>query len=120
MSYLARLESAAARQWFTTSIEATERDRATVDNRSVTFLTAIPEDAEVVEEEEVDERDEWDPGETVENSVEVLTRIGQWAANAAIVIGIIVAPIAAALGAVGLGALGVHRTVIRRIRRRME
>ena len=120
VSYLARLESAAARQWFTTSIEATERDRATVDNRSVTFLTAIPEDAEVVEEEEVDERDEWDPGETVENSVEVLTRIGQWVANAAIVIGIIVAPIAAALGAVGLGALGVHRTVIRRIRRRME
>ncbi len=121
VSYLARLESAAARQWFTTSIEATERDRATVDNRSVTFLTAIPEPEEVVEEEEeVVEDDQWDPGETVDNSVEVLTRIGQWVANAAIVIGIIVAPIAAALGAVGLGALGVHRTVIRRIRRRME
>ena len=115
VSYLARLESAAARQWFTTSIEASERDRATVDNRSVTFLTAIPEDG--VEAEDTAERD-WDPSETVSNSVEVLTRIGQWAANAAIVVGIVVAPIGAVLGAVGLGALGLHRTVIRRIRRR--
>ena len=120
VSYLARLESAAARQWFTTSIEASERDRATVDNRSVTFLTAIPEPAEIVEEEEdVVEEDQWDPGETVENSVEVLTGIGQWVANAAIVIGIIVAPIGAVVGAIGLAALGVHRTVIRRIRRRV-
>ncbi|MCY3957290.1 MAG: DUF4349 domain-containing protein [Chloroflexi bacterium] len=122
VSYLARLESAAARQWFTTSIEATERDRAAVDNRSVTFLTAIPEPEDVVveEEEEVVEEDAWDPGETVENSVEVLTGIGQWVANAAIVIGIIVAPIGAAVGAIGLVALGVHRTVIRGIRRRMQ
>ena len=113
VSYLARLETAAARQWFTTSIEASERDRAAVDNRSVTFLTAIPED-----EEEVVEGDEWDPAETVSNSVEVLTGIGQWVANAGIVIGIIVAPIAAVLGAVGLGALGIHRAVIRRLIRR--
>ena len=120
MSYLARLESAAERQWFTTSITATERDRAAVDNRSVTFLTAIPKEevALEVEEEDVVEGDEWDPGETVSNSVEVLTGIGQWVANAGIVIGIIVAPIAAALGAVGLGALGVHRAVIRRFIRR--
>ena len=117
VSYLARLESAAARQWFTTSIEASERDRATVDNRSVTFLTAIPEDS--VEVVDTAERD-WDPSETVNNSVEVLTGIGQWAANAAIVIGIIVAPIGAAIGAIGLGALGVHRMVIRGIRRRMQ
>jgi len=116
VSYLARLESAAARQWFTTSIEASERDRASVDNRSVTFLTAIPEDS--VEVVDTAERD-WDPSETVNNSVEVLTGIGQWAANAAIVIGIIVAPIGAALGAIGLGALGVHRMVNRGIRRRM-
>ncbi|MYD95586.1 MAG: DUF4349 domain-containing protein [Chloroflexi bacterium] len=117
VSYLARLESAAARQWFTTSIEASERDRASVDNRSVTFLTAIPEDS--VEVVDTAERD-WDPSETVNNSVEVLTGIGQWAANAAIVIGVIVAPIGAAIGAIGLGALGVHRTVIRGIRRRMQ
>ncbi|MDE2867655.1 MAG: DUF4349 domain-containing protein [Chloroflexota bacterium] len=117
VSYLARLESAAARQWFTTSIEASERDRATVDNRSVTFLTAIPEDS--VEVVDTAERD-WDPSETVSNSVSVLTRIGQWAANAAIVIGVIVAPIGAAIGAIGLGALGVHRMVIRGIRRRMQ
>lgn len=122
VSYVARLESAAARQWFTTSIEAVERDRAAVDNRSVTFLTAIPEPEEVVVEEEVDvvADDEWDPGETVENSVEVLTGIGQWVANAAIVVGIIVAPIAAVLGALAAGAFGVHRTVIRRIRGRMQ
>ena len=83
----------------------------------MTFITAMPkgENGAFV----ASERDDWDPGETVTNSVEVLTRIGQWTANAAIVIGIIVAPIAAVLGAVGLGALGVHRTVIRRIRRRM-
>ncbi len=118
VSYLARLESAAARQWFTTSIEASERDRATVDNRSVTFLTAIPEPEETVEKEDAVEDDQWDPGATVDNSVEVLTRIGQWVANAAIVIGIIVAPIGAAVGAIGLAALGVHRTVIRGIRRR--
>ena len=120
VSYLARLESAAERQWFTTSIAATERDRAAVDNRSVTFLTAIPKEevALEVEEEEVVEGEEWDPGETVSNSVAVLTAIGQWVANAAIVIGIIVAPITAVLGAVGLGALGVHRAVIRRFIRR--
>ena len=120
VSYLARLESAAERQWFTTSITATERDRAAVDNRSVTFLTAIPKEevALEVEEEDVVEGDEWDPGETVSNSVEVLTGIGQWVANAGIVIGIIVAPITAVLGAVGLGALGVHRAVIRRFIRR--
>ena len=117
VSYLARLESAAARQWFTTSIEASERDRATVDNRSVTFLTAIPEDS--VEVVDTAERD-WDPSETVSNSVSVLTRIGQWAANAAIVIGVIVAPIGAAIGAIGLGALGVHRMVNRGNRRRMQ
>ncbi len=117
VSYLARLESAAARQWFTTSIEASERDRASVDNRSVTFLTAIPEDS--VEVVDTAERD-WDPSETVNNSVEVLTGIGQWAANAATVIGIIVAPIGAAIGAIGLGALGVHRMVNRGNRRRMQ
>jgi len=83
----------------------------------VTFLTAIPEDSvEVVKPAERD----WDPSETVNNSVKVLTGIGQWAANAAIVIGIIVAPIGAAIGAIGLGALGVHRMVIRGIRRRMQ
>ncbi len=88
-------------------------------NRSVTFLTAIPEPEETVDEEGVVEDDPWDPGATVDNSVEVLTRIGQWVANAAIVIGIVVAPIGAAVGAIGLAALGVHRTVIRGIRRRM-
>ena len=84
----------------------------------VTFITAIPrgEDAAF----DAAARDDWDPGETVTTSVEVLTLIGQWAANAAIVLGIIVAPIGAVLGALGLGALGVHRTVIRRIRGRME
>ena len=117
VSYVLRLDAATGRQWLATSIESTESDRARVDNRRVTFITAIPkgEDGEFV----TGERDDWDPGETVTNSVEVLTRIGQWTANAAIVIGIIVAPIAAVLGAVGLGAMGVHRTVIRRIRRRM-
>ena len=117
VSYVARLESASDRQWLTTSIESTASDRARVDNRRVTFITAIPrgEDAAF----DAAAREDWDPGETVTNSVEVLTRIGQWTANAAIVIGIIVAPIAAALGAVGLVALGVHRTVIQRIRRRM-
>ena len=117
VSYVARLESASDRQWLTTSIESTDSDRARVDNRRVTFITAIPrgEDAAF----DAAAREDWDPGETVTNSVEVLTRIGQWTANAAIVIGIIVAPIAAALGAVGLVALGVHRTVIQRIRRRM-
>ena len=117
VSYVARLESASDRQWLTTSIESTDSDRARVDNRRVTFITAIPrgEDAAF----DAAARDEWDPGETVSNSVDVLTRIGQWGANAAIAIGIIVAPIAAVLGALGLAALGVHRTVIRRIRRRM-
>ena len=117
VSYVVRLEADTGRQWLATSIESTESDRARVDNRRVTFITAIPkgEDGEFV----VSESDDWDPGETVDNSVEVLTRIGQWTASAAIVLGIIVAPIAAVLGAVGLGALGVHRTVIRRIRRRM-
>ncbi len=117
VSYVVRLDADTGRQWLATSIESTESDRARVDNRRVTFITAIPkgEDGEFV----ASESDDWDPGETVDNSVEVLTRVGQWTANAAIVIGIIVAPITAVLGAVGLGALGVHRTVIRRIRRRM-
>ncbi len=117
VSYVVRLDADTGRQWLATSIESTESDRARVDNRRVTFITAIPkgEDGEFV----ASESDDWDPGETVDNSVEVLTRIGQWTANAAIVIGIIVAPIAAVLGALGLGALGVHRTVIRRIGRRM-
>ncbi len=117
VSYVVRLDADTGRQWLATSIESTESDRARVDNRRVTFITAIPkgEDGEFV----ASETDDWDPGETVDSSVEVLTRIGQWTANAAIVLGIIVAPIAAVLGAVGLGALGVHRTVIRRIGRRM-
>ena len=118
VSYVARLESASDRQWLATSIESTTSDRARVDNRRVTFITAIPRGEEAAFDEAA--RDDWDPGETVANSVDVLTRIGQWAANAAIVLGIIVAPIAAVLGAVGLGVLGVHRTVIRGIRRRMQ
>ena len=48
----------------------------------MTFLTAIPKEevALEVEEEDVVEGDEWDPGETVSNSVDVLTGIGQWVA----------------------------------------
>ena len=118
VSYVARLDAESGRQSITTSIESTDKDRARVDNRRVTFITAIPEGADTGFESS--DIDDWDPGETVQGSVEVLTRVGQWAANAAIVLGIIVAPIAAVLGAFGLAALGVHRTVIQRIRRRMS
>ena len=118
VSYVARLDAESGRQSITTSIESTDKDRARVDNRKVTFITAIPKGADAGLESS--DLEQWDPGETVEGSVEVLTRIGQWAANAAIVLGIIVAPIAAVLGTLGLAALGVHRTVIRGIQRRMR
>ena len=77
-----------------------------MDNNVVTFLTALPE--------EFAERDVWSPGTTARDSVGALSAVGRWLADAAIAVGIVVAPIAAVLGTLGLGVWGIRRRIRRR------
>ncbi len=107
VSYVARVDQAAGRLQTETSISSAGEDRADVDNRVVTFLTALPE--------EVIDREVWSPGTTARDSVDALSAIGRWAANAAIMVGIVVAPITAVVTVLGLGVWGIRRRVRRRL-----
>ena len=72
MSYVARVDQAAGRLQTETSISSAGEDRADVDNRVVTFLTALPE--------EVIDREVWSPGTTARDSAsDALSAIGRWA-----------------------------------------
>ena len=106
VTYVARIDQAAGRLQTETLISSAAEDRADVDNRVVTFLTALPE--------EFADRDVWSPGTTARDAVDALSAVGRWLANAGIVVGIVVAPIAAAVGVLGLGVLGIRRRIRRR------
>ncbi len=106
LSYVARVDQAAGRLQTETSISSAGEDRADVDNNVVTFLTALPE--------EFAERDVWSPGTTARDSVGALSAVGRWLADAAIAVGIVVAPVAAGVTALGLAVWGIRRRIRRR------
>ena len=84
--YEARVERSEGRFQTETKIESADEDRAEVDNRVVTFLTALPEDAA--------DRDVFGPGATARDAVGLLLDILRWLANAAIVVVIVAGPFA--------------------------
>ena len=84
-----------------TKIEFAGEDRASVDNRVVTFLTALPED--------VANRDVFGPGSTARDAVGLLLDIVRWLANAAIVLVIVAGPFVAVGFLVRLGVRAIKR-----------
>ena len=84
--YEARVDRSEGRFQTETKIEFAGEDRADVDNRVVTFLTALPED--------VADRDVFGPGSTARDAVGLLLDIVRWLANAAIVLLIVAGPFA--------------------------
>lgn len=100
--YEARVERSEGRFQTETTIESADEDRAEVDNRVVTFLTALPED--------VAGRDVFGPGSTARDAVGLLLDVLRFLANAAIVVVIVAGPFAV------VGALAWRG--VRAIRRR--
>ncbi len=84
--YEARVDRSEGRFQTETTIESADEDRADVDNRVVTFLTALPED--------VAGRDVFGPGSTARDSVGLLLDVLRFLANAAIVLVIVAGPFA--------------------------
>ncbi|MCY3749496.1 MAG: DUF4349 domain-containing protein [Chloroflexi bacterium] len=84
--YEARVDRSEGRFQTETRIESADEDRADVDNRVVTFLTALPED--------VADRDVFGPGSTARDAVGLLLDVLRFLANAAIVVVIVAGPFA--------------------------
>lgn len=84
--YEARVDRSEGRFQTETTIESADEDRAEVDNRVVTFLTALPED--------VAGRDVFGPGSTARDAVGLLLDVLRFLANAAIVVVIVAGPFA--------------------------
>ncbi|MDE2901818.1 MAG: DUF4349 domain-containing protein [Chloroflexota bacterium] len=84
--YEARVDRSEGRFQTETTIESADEDRADVDNRVVTFLTALPED--------VAGRDVFGPGSTARDAVGLLLDVLRFLANAAIVVVIVAGPFA--------------------------
>ena len=91
--YEARVDRSEGRFQTETTIESADEDRAEVDNRVVTFLTALPED--------VAGRDVFGPGSTARDAVGLLLDVLRFLANAAIVVVIVAGPFAV-VGRAGL------------------
>ena len=102
--YEARVERSEGRFQTETAIEFAGEDRAEVDNRVVTFLTALPEDAA--------DRDVFGPGSTARDAVGLLLDVLRFLANAAIVLVIVAGPFAV----VGALVWWAVRTIRRRRR----
>ncbi|MDE2867654.1 MAG: DUF4349 domain-containing protein [Chloroflexota bacterium] len=100
--YEARVDRSEGRFQTETTIESADEDRADVDNRVVTFLTALPED--------VAGREVFGPGSTARDAVGLLLDVLRFLANAAIVLVIVAGPFAV------VGVLGWRgiRTIKRR------
>ena len=99
--YEARVDRSEGRFQTETKIEFAGEDRADVDNRVVTFLTALPED--------VADRDVFGPGSTARDAVGLLLDIVRWLANAAIVLVIVAGPFVAVGFLVRLGVRAIKR-----------
>jgi len=99
--YEARVERSEGRFQTETKIEFAGEDRADVDNRVVTFLTALPED--------VAGREVFGPGSTARDAVGLLLGILRFLANAAIVLVIVAGPFAVVGGSLWWGIRAVRR-----------
>ena len=99
--YEARVERSEGRFQTETKIEFAGEDRADVDNRVVTFLTALPED--------VADRDVFGPESTARDAVGLLLGILRFLANAAIVLVIVAGPFAVVGGSLWWGIRAVRR-----------
>ena len=99
--YEARVDRSEGRFQTETKIEFAGEDRASVDNRVVTFLTALPED--------VANRDVFGPGSTARDAVGLLLDIVRWLANAAIVLLIVAGPFAVVGFLVWRGVRAIRR-----------
>ncbi len=99
--YEARVERSEGRFQTETKIESADEDRADVDNRVVTFLTALPED--------VAGREVFGPGSTARDAVDLLLGILRFLANAAIVLVIVAGPFAVVGGSLWWGIRAVRR-----------
>ena len=99
--YEARVDRSEGRFQTETKIEFAGEDRASVDNRVVTFLTALPED--------VANRDVFGPGSTARDAVGLLLEIVRWLANAAIVLVIVAGPFVAVGFLLRLGVRAIKR-----------
>ena len=100
--YEARVERSEGRFQTETKIEFAGEDRADVDNRVVTFLTALPED--------VADRDVFGPGSTARDAVGLLLAVLRFLADAAIVVAIVAGPFVAVGFLVRLGVRAIkHR-----------
>ena len=99
--YEARVERSEGRFQTETKIEFAGEDRADVDNRVVTFLTALPED--------VADRDVFGPGSTARDAVGLLLAVLRFLADAAIVVAIVAGPFVAVGFLVRLGVRAIKR-----------
>lgn len=99
--YEARVERSEGRFETETRIESANEDRADVDNRVVTFLTALPED--------VAGRDVFGPGSTARDAVGLLLDVLRFLANAAIVVVIVAGPFAVVGVLVWRGVRAIRR-----------
>ncbi len=99
--YEARVERGEGRFQTETAIEFAGEDRAEVDNRVVTFLTALPED--------VADRDVFGPGSTARDAVGLLLDVLRFLANAAIVVVIVAGPFAVVGGSIWWGIRTIKR-----------
>ena len=99
--YEARVERSEGRFQTETKIEFAGEDRADVDNRVVTFLTALPED--------VADRDVFGPGSTARDAVGLLLGVLRFLADAAIVVAIVAGPFVAVGFLVRLGVRAIKR-----------
>ena len=84
--YEARVDRSEGRFQTETKIESAVEDRAEVDNRVVTFLTALPED--------VADREVFGPDSTARDAVGLLLGVLRFLADAAIVVVIVAGPFA--------------------------
>ena len=99
--YEARVERSEGRFQTETKIEFAGEDRADVDNRVVTFLTALPED--------VAGREVFGPGSTARDAVGLLLAVLRFLADAAIVVAIVAGPFVAVGFLVRLGVRAIRR-----------
>ena len=99
--YEARVDRGEGRFQTETNIEFAGEDRAGVDNRVVTFLTALPED--------VAGREVFGPGSTARDAVGLLLDIMRFLANAAIVVAIVAGPFAVVAVLVWRGVWAIRR-----------
>ena len=99
--YEARVDRSEGRFQTETKIEFAGEDRADVDNRVVTFLTALPED--------VADRDVFGPGSTARDAVGLLLGVLRFLADAAIVVAIVAGPFVAVGFLLRLGVRSIKR-----------